>query len=204
MQRRLWELFSLDIFKLWLRLLEENSDINRMIGGVEPHKENVHNFCIGDGTSKWDELAFCGQDRLNIVRNGVTGIMGNVIKLLLGNYSSTKCWALEMFLELGLSSKCSVFILYQKLKIFLNHHIKIGKHKCIEFVSSILLGLLRGGRSRHNSIKTSSKKNHLYFFWLKWTMFEWLSLGFVVIMVETIGEIVAIVWWGMKRDRKRG
>ena len=92
---------SLDIFELWLRLLGKDGDVNRMIGGVEPHEENIHDFHIGDGTSKRDEFAFGSQDRLDILGNRTIGVMGDVIKLLSGNHPSTKCRTLKVILELG-------------------------------------------------------------------------------------------------------
>ena len=42
--------------------------------------------------------------RLDVLGNRMIGVMNNVIKLLLGNYSSTKCRMLEVILELGLYS----------------------------------------------------------------------------------------------------
>jgi hypothetical protein len=43
---------SFDVFELWLRLLGEDGDMNRIIGRVELHEENVYDLCIGDGISK--------------------------------------------------------------------------------------------------------------------------------------------------------
>ena len=49
------------------------------------------------------------------------------------------------------------------MEILLDHHKEVRKHESIELVPSVLLGLISGGRSRHDSIlKTSSKKHHLH------------------------------------------
>ena len=61
---------SLNIFELWLRLLGEDGDVNRMIGGIKPHEKDIHDFCVGDGTSKRNELAFHSQHGLDIGRLG--------------------------------------------------------------------------------------------------------------------------------------
>ena len=92
---------SLNIFKLWLRLLGKDGDANKMIGGVKSYEENVYDFCISDSTSKQNEFTFCSQDRLDVLGNRMIRVMNDVIKLLLGNYSSTKCRMLEVILELG-------------------------------------------------------------------------------------------------------
>jgi hypothetical protein len=134
-----------------------------VVGLVEVHEKDVNELLIFNCDLVSGEFDTSGGDGLDVLGDGETGIMVDVVELATGSHAVTHGGLLEVLLESSPSSRAGVTILNKVLMFFRDFGEDVGDELAINLVVLGLgLGVRGGTATSGNRGHASTQEEHLH------------------------------------------